>query len=120
MLVNADPFRLRQLAGGSAAFPADFNARLDGLRKDGTTMKARGVGWGGGACIGGSTQLSLQLGGAAQPCKQRRETASRSTAVAKSALQRICLPNQHVFPSCHRTAPGEHGAERAARLLLPA
>lgn len=41
VLVNADPFRLRELVGGDEAFPADFNAKLDGLRKDGTTMKAR-------------------------------------------------------------------------------
>lgn len=39
VLVNADPFRLRELVGGAEAFPADFNAKLDGLRKDGTTMK---------------------------------------------------------------------------------
>ena len=39
VVVNADPFCLRQLAGGAAAFPADFNARLDGMRRDGTTMK---------------------------------------------------------------------------------
>lgn len=42
--VNADPFRLRQLAGGPAAFPPAFNARLDAMRRDGTTMKARGRG----------------------------------------------------------------------------
>lgn len=40
VLVNADPFRLRTLAGGEAAFSADFNARLDNMRRDGTTMKA--------------------------------------------------------------------------------
>ena len=40
VLVNADPFRLRQLAG-AASFPPDFNSRLDAMRKDGTTMKAR-------------------------------------------------------------------------------
>lgn len=38
VVVNADPFRLRTLAG-AAAFPPDFNARLDGMKKDGTTMK---------------------------------------------------------------------------------
>ncbi|GAB4817840.1 hypothetical protein N2152v2_004886 [Parachlorella kessleri] len=38
VLVNADPFRLRQLAG-EANFPAGFNARLDAMKKDGTTMK---------------------------------------------------------------------------------
>jgi hypothetical protein len=41
VLVNADPFRLRQLAG-PANFTPKFNAWLDSLRKDGTTMK---VGW---------------------------------------------------------------------------
>ncbi|GBF99512.1 hypothetical protein Rsub_12290 [Raphidocelis subcapitata] len=35
---GCDPFRLRELAGASA-FPPAFNARLDGMRKDGTTMK---------------------------------------------------------------------------------
>lgn len=40
VLANADPFRLRQLAGGAATFPSDFNARLDAMRRDGTTMKA--------------------------------------------------------------------------------
>lgn len=43
VLVNADPFRLRELVGGAEAFPADFNAKLDGLRKDGTTMKVSGL-----------------------------------------------------------------------------
>lgn len=38
VLVNADPFRLQQLAG-EAAFPPDFNSRLDSMRRDGTTMK---------------------------------------------------------------------------------
>lgn len=40
VLVNADPFRLRQLAGADS-FPADFNKRLDSMCKDGTTMKVR-------------------------------------------------------------------------------
>lgn len=38
VLVNADPFRLRTLAGPEQ-FSADFNTWLDSLRKDGTTMK---------------------------------------------------------------------------------
>ena len=38
VLANADPFRLRQLAGAHN-FSADFNARLDSMRRDGTTMK---------------------------------------------------------------------------------
>ncbi|PSC68853.1 FAD-dependent oxidoreductase [Micractinium conductrix] len=40
VLVNADPFRLRQLVeAGGGSFPAALNARLEGMRKDGTTMK---------------------------------------------------------------------------------
>jgi phytoene dehydrogenase-like protein len=35
---NADPFRMRELIGRDG-LPADYNARLDGYRKDGTTMK---------------------------------------------------------------------------------
>ena len=42
VLANADPFRLRELAGAHS-FPADFNARLDSMRRDGTTMKVRAV-----------------------------------------------------------------------------
>lgn len=38
VLVNADPFRLRELAGPER-FAPDFNAWLDSRRKDGTTMK---------------------------------------------------------------------------------
>jgi hypothetical protein len=38
VLVNADPFRLRALAGAQHFAPT-FNAWLDSLRKDGTTMK---------------------------------------------------------------------------------
>ncbi|HET6610470.1 MAG TPA: NAD(P)/FAD-dependent oxidoreductase [Kofleriaceae bacterium] len=38
VLVNADPFRMRSLVGADALGPA-FNQRLDGYRKDGTTMK---------------------------------------------------------------------------------
>lgn len=43
VVVNADPFRLRQLAG-AANFTPELNAKLDGMRMDGTTMKARGAG----------------------------------------------------------------------------
>lgn len=48
VLVNADPYRLRELAGGEAAFAPDFNRRLDGMRRDGTTMKVGG--WLAGCC----------------------------------------------------------------------
>lgn len=54
VMVNADPFRLRQLAGGPAVLPTDFNARLDSMRKDGTTMKAR--------CRGDGLAAVLPLG----------------------------------------------------------
>ncbi len=38
VLCNADPFRLRELVG-AGHLPAAFNARLDGFRRMGTTMK---------------------------------------------------------------------------------
>lgn len=38
VLVNADPFRMRALVGAER-FPADYNARLDALRREGTTFK---------------------------------------------------------------------------------
>jgi phytoene dehydrogenase-like protein len=38
VIVNADPFRMQRLAGADA-FPADYNARLDGYRRPGTTLK---------------------------------------------------------------------------------
>jgi len=38
VLVNADPFRMRDLVG-SAELPAGYNARLDNYRRDGTTLK---------------------------------------------------------------------------------
>lgn len=38
VMVNADPFRLRELAGADA-FPQGFNDRLDGMKRNGTTMK---------------------------------------------------------------------------------
>ncbi len=38
VLSNADPFRTRALVGAEK-FPADFNARLDGFRRTGTTLK---------------------------------------------------------------------------------
>jgi hypothetical protein len=50
VLVNADPFRLRQLAG-EANFTPELNSRLDGMRRDGTTMKARGMGVSRAACV---------------------------------------------------------------------
>ena len=34
-----DPFRLHNLAGADK-FPADFNKKMEGWKKDGTTMKA--------------------------------------------------------------------------------
>lgn len=40
VLVNADPFRLRSLAG-QQHFSPDFNKNLDGMKKDGTTFKVR-------------------------------------------------------------------------------
>jgi phytoene dehydrogenase-like protein len=38
VLVNADPFRMRDMAG-SQNFPDDYNARLDRYKKPGTTLK---------------------------------------------------------------------------------
>jgi phytoene dehydrogenase-like protein len=38
VLCNADPFRMRTLVGAEQ-FPSSFNARLDGFRRTGTTMK---------------------------------------------------------------------------------
>ena len=37
VLVNADPFVLQRLAGH--AFSANFNEFIDGMKKDGTTLK---------------------------------------------------------------------------------
>ena len=37
-MVNADPFRMRDLVG-TARFPASWNARVDGYRRTGTTLK---------------------------------------------------------------------------------
>jgi phytoene dehydrogenase-like protein len=38
VVVNADPFRMRDLVGRDR-FPAAYNARIDGYRRDGTTLK---------------------------------------------------------------------------------
>jgi phytoene dehydrogenase-like protein len=38
VVVNADPFRLQRLVGKDK-LPAGYNARLDGYRRDGTTLK---------------------------------------------------------------------------------
>jgi phytoene dehydrogenase-like protein len=38
VISNADPFRMRSLVGADQ-FPAEFNARLDGFLRTGTTMK---------------------------------------------------------------------------------
>ena len=38
IVVNADPFRMRELAGAHK-YPSDYNARLNGYLKDGSTMK---------------------------------------------------------------------------------
>jgi phytoene dehydrogenase-like protein len=38
VVCNADPFRMRDLVG-RALFPAEYNARIDGYARDGTTMK---------------------------------------------------------------------------------
>jgi phytoene dehydrogenase-like protein len=38
IVVNADPFRMRKLVG-EEKLPKDYNARLDGYRRDGTTLK---------------------------------------------------------------------------------
>jgi phytoene dehydrogenase-like protein len=38
VVVNADPFRMRDLVGRDG-FPDDYNQRLDGYRRDGTTFK---------------------------------------------------------------------------------
>ncbi|MCY1054422.1 NAD(P)/FAD-dependent oxidoreductase [Nannocystis sp. SCPEA4] len=38
VLVGADPFRMRDLAGRDN-FPVDYNTRLDGMRRDGTSLK---------------------------------------------------------------------------------
>jgi phytoene dehydrogenase-like protein len=38
VVCNADPFRMRELVG-AGALPADYNRRLDGYRRDGSTFK---------------------------------------------------------------------------------
>ena len=38
IIVNADPFRMRHLAGAEN-FPTNYNQRLEGYHKDGTTLK---------------------------------------------------------------------------------
>jgi phytoene dehydrogenase-like protein len=38
VVVNADPFRMRKLVGADR-LPAQYNARIDGYRRDGTTLK---------------------------------------------------------------------------------
>jgi phytoene dehydrogenase-like protein len=38
VVCNADPFRMQELVG-RAALPAEYSARIDGYRRDGTTMK---------------------------------------------------------------------------------
>jgi phytoene dehydrogenase-like protein len=38
VLVNADPFRMRDLVG-AASLPVDYNRRLDNYRRDGSTLK---------------------------------------------------------------------------------
>jgi phytoene dehydrogenase-like protein len=38
VLCNADPFRMREMVG-AAQLPDDYNRRLDGYRRDGSTMK---------------------------------------------------------------------------------
>src|SRR5690606_4859913 len=38
VLCNADPFRMQEMVG-RAALPDDYNRRIDGYRKDGTTFK---------------------------------------------------------------------------------
>jgi phytoene dehydrogenase-like protein len=38
VVVNADPFRMRELVGADS-LPDDYNRRLDGYRRDGTTFK---------------------------------------------------------------------------------
>jgi phytoene dehydrogenase-like protein len=38
VVVNADPFRMRDLVGRER-FPHDYNTRVDGYRRDGTTLK---------------------------------------------------------------------------------
>lgn len=38
VVANADPFRMRELAGREH-FPSDYNARIDGFRRPGSTLK---------------------------------------------------------------------------------
>lgn len=71
VVVNADPFRLRQLVGADS-FTPELNAKLDGMRKDGTTMK---VGRGGGGGLGG--QAASQAG--ALPACMRSKRATSGT-----------------------------------------
>ncbi|CAD7697534.1 unnamed protein product [Ostreobium quekettii] len=39
VVVNADPFRLREMCRASGGFPAEFDRRLDAMMRDGTSMK---------------------------------------------------------------------------------
>ncbi|MGA3119554.1 MAG: NAD(P)/FAD-dependent oxidoreductase [Polyangiaceae bacterium] len=65
IVCNADPFRMRNLVGRSR-FPEPYNARIDGYRRDGTTLKVNlalrglprfscGLGFDGPQALGGPT-----------------------------------------------------------------
>ena len=57
VVVNADPFRMRGLVGAANLGP-ELNAKLDGMRREGNTMKARAAlgcacrAWQGGGMLG--------------------------------------------------------------------
>lgn len=39
VLVNADPFRMRDLVGGKGVFPTDFDEKLDSMQRAGQSLK---------------------------------------------------------------------------------
>lgn len=109
--VNADPFRLRQLAGGSAAFPPAFNARLDAMKRDGTTMKAGWGGWGGWApqaeqamCDRDGRLHAWQRPGSRSCCPKLQHLAGQRPCAART---RPPMPIWHPHPPlpCRSTWP---------------
>ena len=55
VVVNADPFRMRDLIGKDS-LPADYNSRLDGYKKDGSTFKVN-------LCLKGLPKFTCLEGG---------------------------------------------------------
>jgi phytoene dehydrogenase-like protein len=123
IVCNADPFRMRELVGRSL-LPADYNARLDGYRKDGGAMKVN-------LALVGLPELACWPRGAYRQkgfgatthflpeTNARAASAAAYASVARGALPEAPSIQVYLHPTLDPSTQDHEGRTSAALFVQP-